>query len=250
MGSRLANPAPPGRLPRLFAMVCLLGAAAATGCEAAPADDVAVADAGPDAFVGAASALFEVPGAEPPPSGFYALPYPNDIRIDGATGLIDLSDHVRPNEILGEYIDVIASRQRGFSISAAIFFRFDAPIDPASLPQTVEASLEADASVYLVNVDPDSPLVGERVPVRFRFEHYEGEAIGRDWLSVLPYPGFPLDETTTYAVVVTSRVLATDGSALQAAPDFATIAASDVPAGASLARAQQLYAPLWDWLDE
>ena len=32
------------------------------------------ADAAPDAYHGPASALFEVPRAVPPPSGFYALP--------------------------------------------------------------------------------------------------------------------------------------------------------------------------------
>jgi len=227
----------------------LFACALALGCESPAGDDVPVADAGPDAFVGPATALFEVPGDEPPPSGFYALPYPNDIRVDD-DGHIDLSDHVRPNDIIGEYIDVISGRQRGFSLSAACFFRFDAPIDPSSLPQSAEDSLAEAASVYLVNVDPESPRLGERLPVRLRFEHYAGETIGDDWLSVLPYPGFPMDESTTYAVVVTDRVRATDGSAVGVAADFATIAAEQAPTNAALARAQQIYAPLWAWLDE
>lgn len=227
----------------------LFACAFAAGCETS-ADDVSGTDAGPDAYVGPASALFEVPGDEPSPSGFYALPYPNDIHIDDADGHIDLSAHRRPNEIIGEYIDVISAEQRGFSINAAVFFRFDAPIDAESLPQNAQDSLAETASVYLVNVDPDSPRVGERLPVRLRFEHYEGEAIGENWLSVLPFPGFPMDETTTYAVVVTNRVRATDGSAVGTASDFTSLAAPEVPAEAHLARAQEIYAPLWAWLDE
>lgn len=208
-------------------------------------------DAAPDAFVGGASALFEVPRpGQPPASGFYALPYPNDIRIDDDDGRIDLSDHIRPNAIIGEYLDVIAAEQRGFSINAALFVRFDNPIDDASLPATAEASLGGDASVYLVDVDADSPSRGQRVPLRFRFEHFAGESIGADWLSALPYPGFALGEQTTYALVVTRRLRATDGTAVGVPAEFAAIAADTVPDDPALARAQGLYQPLWDHLDE
>jgi pimeloyl-ACP methyl ester carboxylesterase len=196
------------------------------------------------------TALFELPepGA-PPPSGFYGLPYPNDVRI-GDDGLIDLSDHVRPNDLITEYIDVIAAEQRGYSISAASFFRFSGEIDPATLPATPDDSRQDGASVYLVDVDPDSPSRGERVPLRFRFETFAGESIGANWLSVLPYPGFVLREQTTYAVVVTDRVRAADGSALARDADFAAIAAASVPVDPIRQRAQELYQPLWDYLDE
>lgn len=211
---------------------------------------VTMPDAAPDAFVGSASALFQVPReGQAPADGFYALPYPNDIRVD-ATGRIDLSDHVRPNAIIGQYLDIIAAEQRGFSINAAAFVRFDNPIDVSSLPASPEASRAADASVYLVNVDADSPHKGERIPLVFRFEHFAGESIGTDWLSALPYPGFPLHESTTYALVVTNRLRATDGSAIAAAPEFTTIAGAGVPGDAALARAQTVYQPLWSYLDE
>ena len=37
-------------------------------------------------------------------------------------------------------IDLFAEKQRGFSINAAIFFRFAQPIDPASLPAVIVMS--------------------------------------------------------------------------------------------------------------
>lgn len=226
----------------------LFGLVIVIGCSGGPGTTPAV-DAGADAFNGPAAARFEVPRpSQPPPSGFYALPYPNDIRVDDGDGHIDLSDHARPNAIIGQYVDIVGSVQRGFSVNAASFVRFDAPIDPTSLPSAADSVTDA-ASVYLVNVDPDSPRLGERTPLLFRFEHYAGEAIGDDWLSVLPYPGFPLEEMTTYAVVVTSRVRATDGSPVAAAPELVAIAATTVPGDPALARAQTIYQPLWDHLD-
>jgi dienelactone hydrolase len=232
---------------RLSAAFAALALAVAAGCGGNEADPV---DASPDAYIGPAAALFEVPRGAPPPSGFYALPYPNDIRVDEETGAIDLADYIRPNPLIGLYVDSISNAQRGFSINAGIFFCFDAPIDASSLPATPSDALADDASVYLVDVDPDSPRKGERVPLRFRFEPRSGETIGDNWLSVLPYPGFVLDELTTYALVLTDRLRATDGTAVAAAPDFAAIAGNAVPDDAALARAQTLYQPLWDWLDE
>ncbi len=231
------------KLPGCLSVPALLLAGLLAACGEGGGD---AADAGPT--IGPANALFAVPGGAST-SGFYALPYPNDIRV-GDDGRIDLSDHPRPNAIIGEYVDVVAERQRGFSVNAASFLRFDAPIDPSSLPQTAEASRDEAAAVYLVDVDADSAHFGERTPVQLRFEHYAGEAIGTDWLSVLPYPGFPLQEQTTYAVVATTRLRATDGSPVGVAPDFATIAGSAQPSASELARAQEIYAPLWNWLDQ
>ncbi len=210
---------------------------------------VAVAACGGDDD-GAVSALFEVPGEAGPPSGFYALPYPNDILLDDVDGHIDLSDHPRPNDIIGQYVDIVQAHQRGFSVNAATFMRFDGLIDTASLPASAAESVTEGAAVYLVNVDPASAEYGQRTPAKYRFEHYAGEAIGENWLSVLPYPGFPLQEETRYALVATNRLRAIDASPVRVAADFATIAGAEVAAYPALARAQQVYAPLWSWLDE
>ncbi len=231
------------------ALWALLAVAACGG--GAGGTDAGLADASPDAFIGPANALFEVPRPQQPPAdGFYAMPYPTDVRVDDTDGHIDLGDHVRPNDILGEYIDAITAGQRGFSPNAGIFFRFDAPIDEATLPATPEDSVAADASVYLVNIDPASPDYGVRTPLRFRFEHFAGESIGGDWLCALPYAGFPMRQKTTYALVVTKRVHATDGTAVGTAPDFDAIVADTTPTDPALERAQTIYQPLWDLLDQ
>ena len=146
-------------------LLCL-SLVACSGGATAPSD----ANLPTDAYIGQATALFQVPRGAPPPDGFYALPYPNNIRVDDATGLIDLSDHLRPTPILEEYIDAVQNNIRGFSLSAPGFFRFDKPIDATSVPDTPENSRLETASVYLVNVDTNSAGYGVRIPARFRFD--------------------------------------------------------------------------------
>jgi dienelactone hydrolase len=207
----------------------------------------------PDPAGGPAQALFEVPRPGAPPSEFYALPFPNDIRVDDVTGEIDLGDYKRPNALIHSYMDAIQQYTRGFSVAAASFVRFDAPIDPASLPQTPQEAVAEDAAVYLVNIDPASERHGERVPLRLRFETYAGEVIGENWLSALPYPGFVLAEQATHALVVTSRLRATDGSAVTASEDFLAVLGDDrsgPAADPAIVRARNIYAPLMTWLDQ
>jgi hypothetical protein len=192
--------------------------------------------------------LFSVPGGPRPPTAFYELPFPNDIRR-GADGRPDLADYPRLNPTVDRFPTAISANLDGFGLNAAIFVRFGGPVDANSLPPEPEASVMDDASVYLVNVDPTVPGHGQKTPLLFRFEPKPGSVIGANWLSALPYPGFPLDEGTTYALVVTNRVTIGAAPAL-ASDDFAAIAGSDKPGDAALAAAQVTYQPLWDYLDE
>ena len=56
--------------------------------------------------------------------------------------------------IVDDYIEVIDGLLEGFSPVASGRLRFAAPIDPASMLQT-KSLIEPDASVQLINVDPD-----------------------------------------------------------------------------------------------
>jgi predicted esterase len=195
-----------------------------------------------------ATARFELPRAGDPPSEFYALPFPNDLRLRD-DGTVDLDDHVRPNELIDLYLDTISTVTRGFGTNAALFVRFSAELDPASLPADAAASLEDDAAVMLVDVDPDSPERGARTPLLFRFSPFEGESIGDNWLGCLPYPGRPLRPATTYALLLTDRLRAADGGGIARDVDFdALLGDGDTDADVVAARAR--YAPLLDWVDE
>lgn len=217
--------------------ICLIGAGlvVALGCTPTPVSRVS---------------LFSVPGGPTPPSEFYELPFPNDIRR-GTDGHPDLSDYRHLNSLVDKYAVAISAGVDGFGLNSSIFVRFAGPIDTASLPATPDGSLADDASVYLVNVDPTSPDRGRKIPLKIGFEPKEGSTIGPWRLSALPYPGFPLDEGTVYALIVTSRVRV-PGAMAPIAPssDFTAILASKVPTDPALAAAQRTYSPLWSYLDE
>ena len=230
------------------AVRCALAACVASACSDPPGDGEA--DAAPVVEPFEVRAIFEVPRPEAPPaSGFYGLPFPNDVRTR-EDGRIDLSDHVRPNSLIELYIDAIAAQQRGFGLSSAGYLLFDGPIDASSLPWTPGGSRLPTASVYLVDVDPDSPEYGQQVPTTARFMTEAGEAIAANALAVLPFPGFVLRERTTYALVATRRLTTRFGDAVLPAAELEAIAAASVPEDAALARAQAIYAPLWAWLDQ
>lgn len=196
------------------------------------------------------TALHTVPrgGALAADADFFALPFPHDFwRRDGA---LDLSLYPRDIPLIEDYLTVIPQRLDGFGQNAAIFVRFDGAIDPATLPATPAAAREDGASVYLVDVDPASPARGVRWPLKFRFEPLPGETIGPNWLAALPYPGFPLADGRTYALVVTTRVAGGDGAPVRASDDWRAITGDVALDDPDLARAQAAVAPLVAWLDE
>lgn len=224
---------------------------ALAGCDVKPAADGDDGGPGTTAIdappTGTVSALFEIPRAGAPPSEFYALPFPNDLRVK-ANGAIDLSDHMRLGNLVDNYLDLIGEETKGFGTNAAAFFRFSGPIDPTTLPASPAESMSPTASVYLVDVTPGAEL-NRRWPVRFRFDTRAGHSIGANWLGVLPFPGNPLRGGRTYAVVVTRRLRAVGGGEIQPSSDFAAILAAEA-ADADVTHARDVYHKLLARLDE
>src|SRR5687768_6006668 len=102
-----------------------------------------------------AISVFVGRGLATTPETFYDLPFPHDVRrLD--TGALDLRGFPSQSMFVDLYVDAIESRLDGFGLNSGIFFRFDGELDAGSLPEPAE-SVAADAAVYLVDVDPDSP---------------------------------------------------------------------------------------------
>ncbi|MBS1148330.1 MAG: hypothetical protein H6Q89_28 [Myxococcaceae bacterium] len=163
--------------------------------------------------------------------GFYSAPFPNE-DLRKADGSIDLSAF--PSRGKATVVDAalaqLSSEARGFSTTAGIFFAGTAPLDPATLP-TAAQSLRADASVYLVDVDPLSPSYGRRTPIEVVFQHDGGRFGAPNLLTLIPYQGVPLREATLYAAVITVRVHDQWGRALAVSPAMQTLLARGVPHG-------------------
>ncbi|HEY6034636.1 MAG TPA: hypothetical protein VIV58_10265 [Kofleriaceae bacterium] len=185
-------------------------------------------------------ALFAV---ETPGDDYYALPFPNDIHRN-ADGSLDLAKFPTNSQLVDSY-RVAAATLDGFSMNAAISSRFTAAIDPASLPDPT-GSLDPAASVYLVNVDAASASYGMRTPIIAKYRDDKTNTIGPNRLVVRPYPGFGLDEGTTYALVITDKVMDAGGAAIVRAPEFDTLLGSG--GGAAMTAARAAYKPLTAWL--
>lgn len=192
------------------------------------------------------TAFFAVPGSTTG-DDFYALPFPNDLRRHD-DGTLDLSEFPT-NSVIAMTVRDIAQRDLdGFGLNAAIYARFSGGLDPASLPTPAE-SMEPRAAVYLVDVDPDSPSRGKRSPIIVSFRPDGTQTIGPNRLVARPYPGFPLSDGTTYALVITDRLSAEGGGGVTSTSDWSAVAGKG-SAAAPIMKARDVYAPLLSWLDE
>ncbi|MBA3453949.1 MAG: hypothetical protein H0T42_12715 [Deltaproteobacteria bacterium] len=187
------------------------------------------------------TALFAVSAGET----FYDLPYPNDLRRH-ADGRLDLS-LLPTNSLIVDQVRAAAETLDGFGLNAAIYARFDGGLDPASLPDAA-GSLSDTSAVYLVNVDPDSPERGQKTPIVVTFRVAGTQTLDGNHLVCRPYPGFPLDEATTYALVITRRVKGDGGNSVAAASDLTSVVGTG--GDAAIVHAREVYQPLLDLLDE
>lgn len=208
-------------------------------------DDVGVADldepeiAYPESGV---SVRFDLEAALT--DSFFAFPYPSDLRLrdDGTVDLTSFPIGAAVSDLLEQAVDVYEETVEGYSAVSAIYFGFEGALDPESLPADPIASLEADASVFVVDIDPDSPWFGRRHPVNVHYRRDEGRYWDADVVVMQPLFGFPLRAGTTYGAVVTTAVRSDDGRPAIGPESFrALLDASLGPADPELA---ELYAPL------
>ena len=119
---------------------------------------------------------------------FYAIPFPNDLRL-AADGTVDLTSYPRTTGEIATYVDAMDHHLQGFGEKAGAFFRFDAPLDPASLPADYAASLAPGSTVFIVDITPASPTYDRRTPVKTRFTPLTYDFIGPNWIAAIPMPG-------------------------------------------------------------
>ena len=164
--------------------------------------------------------------------GFYDYPLPSDVRVT-AQGAPDLSNFYEPvsTPLLAGLRDDIARDIRGFSQSSGVYFRFSGPLDSASLPATSAASVEPDATVFIIDVDESSPRFGERWPAEVTFYPDGGRYFTSNILVVRPPMTMPLWPGTRYAAVVVRGVIDAEGRLVAPAPAFEELLADSPPSG-------------------
>lgn len=152
---------------------------------------------------------------------FVAHPFPSD-ALRRARGGIDLRHFPNPSEssTLDDYLRVFSESTNGFGTSTPLYLGFSGPIDPGTLPGSPADAMDPDASLMLVDVDPDSPERGRRYPLLARPETAATQYLPENALSLLVPYGIPLAPSTTYALIATDRLKAKSGDPVQAAAAF------------------------------
>ncbi len=199
-----------------------------------------------DPGVGEPVALFTLPrsGDEP----FWDLPWPSDLRRT-PQGTIDVRDFPNPRSVslLEDYKEALSAKLDGYSVSAPGYLRFSVALDERTLPATAEATVEADASVFLMAIT--GPSAGERHPAVVHYwdpqtVHWPGHT-----LAVRPVHGMPLSPETTYAIVATTALRAADGRGLAPSDDFAALRDRSLPSDDAIDAAAAIYEPAFEVLD-
>ncbi len=239
---------------------CLTLAACATPIEPMDAAVMMHEDVGNDAYVpdrwapdvfvpddpGPARAIFVLAPAD---GDYFDLPWPTDARLDAA-GHPDLTGFSNPHSVLVDrYIAAIERSQIGWSANGAVYFRFSRHVDESTLPADPHASLDDAASVFLIDVDPDSPDLGTHIPIITQYRQLPTVYWPERTLAIRTPDGMPLASRRTYAMVVTSRVHARDGTAFGRDADFQTIVDGTAPA-ATLATYQPALTALAPMIDD
>ncbi len=173
------------------------------------------------------------------PENFYQLPYPNDLRLD-AEGRPDLRGFPNPAQappVVGLVAN--ASQNLGFSVIPVAHFRFTLPLSPRD-PETVLAG--PSEPFALVDVDPDSPDRGKRIPVVVQ-THQPDPYTPEHVVSIAPRPGFVLRPATTYAALVTTAATGDDGKPAAQNPVFQRVL-DGAGQTENEKRAAAVYAPL------
>ena len=159
--------------------------------------------------------------------GWFAMPWPNDIRrVDGAMpdwsslpgiGYDIFSEPLPPVPVLPAIVDKGLSTVDQFGRNTAVFMQANAELAASSLP-TPAQSTSPGASVLLVDLDTGelapTVVVNQERADRFRPAHL---------LTILPYPGHPLRSDARYAALVFDDVTTTAGDHLTPSPTIAQL---------------------------
>jgi hypothetical protein len=217
-----------------------LGSARHTAPAIAAAILLALSACGSDYVERKTQAVFDPSDA----NDFWAQPFPSDLRLgdDGGYGFIRWPQYggrspvARTNELLGMWLQSAEDRVRdGWGVSSGVFVPVSAPIDPATLPATPEASLATGASAFLVDIDAASPERGQRRPVRFSFRATGDRYAPPNLIAGVQVFGFPRRARTKYALVVTDQVKDASGEPLGRSKAFHDAMKGDGPYAATYA---------------
>jgi hypothetical protein len=139
------------------------------------------------------------------------------------------------------------SARDGFSPQQPLVLALSAAVDPTTIPLDEAASLEPGASIRLVDVDPASPDLGERIPF-VAIPRSDAAGPGRTDHSVILLPALDLREGGHYALVVTRDAHSLGGGPFGPSGFFELLLSDDAALPATLQETRAVLAPLLEAL--
>lgn len=156
---------------------------------------------------------------DPGGGDFFDLPFPDDARLENEGDFEGVftswpgpgeDERAADQWLLGPWLETADDLLTGWGLSSAIFAYFSAPIDPYTIPQEPEDSLDfagGAPSVFLVDVDPESPERGELMPISCQFREESGRYHDENQLACISPAGVTRRPDTRYALVITGAVI-------------------------------------------
>lgn len=174
--------------------------------------------------------------------GFYALPYPNDLRYDTATHTIDLHDFPNPknNAAVAQIVALAGERRSGFGLLPVVTFPFNGPLAWKTLPSDVNSTPAEPYTLFFVNIDAASPRYGEVIPAIAQGFAEAGPYTPANLLTMAPWPGLMLAPRAKHAALVLRSLGDDAGHPLGQSATLGAALAGDQTAGAL----RSLFAPL------
>ena len=182
-----------------------------------------------------------------PDGDFYAMPYPNNLRLDTAGKTIAVADfpNAKDNVLVDQMLELAASRQNGFSPLAVVSFSFTGPLALDGLDMDAEMLPSETPLAFYVNVEAGHPNFGAVTPALASWFPVDGNYVVANTLTLIPYNGKVLDAGADHAAIVLRAVGDAEGKLLAQHADLAAALAGQ----ATVADLITLYAPLRAWLD-
>lgn len=165
-----------------------------------------------------AEPLSEVTALYAPEGRFFEAPFPSPWRAR-PDGTLDLADFpTRTNQFAQRYLAMLDAHGEGWGRNSGFWFPLSGDVGEGTLPATPEASASFDSSVYLVNVDAQSPGRGEFIPLEVQLKKTTETYSPAHLLVAIPRQGFVLSPGAWYAAVLTTSLKDAAGLRLPQAP--------------------------------